>query len=91
MKKTVWLKLGGMKVKETDDWMLLLGVPHDIEADIITGLLEAEGIPVRKTYSGIGQFMHMAAGKAGWTELWVPRSRWEEARIILESEWEGLN
>lgn len=71
-------------MKDSDSWEYLLGVPNETEADVIIGLLEGEAsIPVRKVHPAIDQFMYVAAGTVTWVELWVPKSRLEEARTIL--------
>ncbi len=67
------------------EWAMLVEAENDIEADIITGLLTENGIPVRKEdsspYTGA---MRVIGGLAYEVKILVPSSLLENARILLQ-------
>jgi len=72
---------------EKADWALLGDFGATYEADIIASLLESAGIPVLRQGTETGMF---GPGFVGSTplgvQLFVPRSRLEEAQAVLEAE-----
>ena len=71
---------------ENEGWEHLVFLYNEMEADIVTGLLETEGIPVVKTYKGMGILHKVYTGKATGVDLFVPREKLELARKLLEDE-----
>lgn len=66
-------------------WTKLADALNEMEATMIIGLLENEGIPTRKKYSGINQYLKIVMGPVVALEIWVPADREEEARNIIEA------
>jgi hypothetical protein len=62
----------------------------ETEADIVSGLLETEGIPVVKTYKGMGILHKVYTGKATGVDLFVPQRKLALARKLLEEQVKGL-
>ena len=71
-------------------WEHLVFMYSETEADIVTGLLESEGIPVVKTYKGMGILHKVYTGKATGVDLFVPRQKLEQARRLLEEQVKDL-
>jgi len=69
---------------ETMEWVKLASVRNDMEADLLGGLLDGEGIPVQKKYPRAGQYLKVFLGPVVEVEVWVPVTREEEARRVLE-------
>lgn len=65
------------------EWVKVASVRNDLEADILTGLLEGEGVPVQKRYPRAGQYLKVFLGPVVEVELWVPAGREAEARRIM--------
>lgn len=65
------------------EWVKLASVRNDLEADLLGGLLEGEGIPVQKRYPRAGQYLKVFLGPVVEVEVWVPVAREEEARRVL--------
>ena len=70
---------------ETPDWIVLYTLSSDIEADIITGILENENIPVQKNYPGINPMLKITLGNPLNVELLVPKALAEEAWELIET------
>ena len=78
------------KPGDDGDWEHLVFLYSETEADIVTGLLETEGIPVVKTYKGIGILHKVYTGKATGVDLFVRREKLEQAKKLLGSEAKDL-
>lgn len=68
-------------------WSYLISVNSEIEADIITGLLEEAQIPVRKKYPG---GLKASYGIINGVEVWIPSDCFEQARELLNTLPQGL-
>ena len=72
-------------MSESQDWVFLIEVDHDLEADIIIGFLQEHGIPSRKAdsspYTGA---MRVIGGLAYEVQIYVPMSFLEQAKGYLE-------
>lgn len=71
-------------------WEKLLSALNDLEADMICGLLENEGILTQRKYSGINQYLKIVMGPVVEVEIWVPYDRITEARQIIEAFSKGV-
>ncbi|MDD2572956.1 MAG: DUF2007 domain-containing protein [Bacillota bacterium] len=70
---------------ERGDWEHLVFLYSEMEADIVRGLLETAGIPVIKTYKGMGVLHKVYTGKATGVDLYVPAERLVQAKELLEA------
>lgn len=61
-------------------WVYLCGAAQEIEAGIITGLLEEQKIPARKVYLGAGEFTRIASGLTSGIEIYVPQEYLTDAK-----------
>ncbi|NLY39977.1 MAG: DUF2007 domain-containing protein [Firmicutes bacterium] len=69
-----------------EQWVFLVEAYNDVEAQIILGLLESEGIPARKEDSDpFTGAMRVLGGQAYEINILVPPSRLEQARALLRS------
>lgn len=66
-------------------WVFLTNVLTEVEADIIFGLLEQEGIPAQKAYPGVGN-LKAAYGLINGVEIYVPKDYVEQAKDILSAD-----
>lgn len=71
---------------ENGAWEHLVFLYNEMEADIVTGLLETEGIPVIKTYKGMGVLHKVYTGKATVVDLFVPAERLAQAKELLAAQ-----
>ena len=71
-------------------WAVLDEVGGTLNAELIKGLLEAQGVPVILSQEGAGHSVYaMNVGSLGQVQLLVPEDRLEEARQILEDYYAG--
>jgi hypothetical protein len=68
-------------------WAFLISVTTDVEADILSGLLEQENIPAKKLYPGIGN-LKATYGLISGVDVYVPDNLILQAKAILESSFE---
>ncbi|KLU58895.1 hypothetical protein CEB3_c49130 [Peptococcaceae bacterium CEB3] len=64
-------------------WVLVYGVAQEVEADIVLGLLQEEGIPALKRYPGAGGFLKLAYGLTSGVDIYVPASEAARAGRLL--------
>ncbi|OAT85210.1 putative signal transducing protein [Desulfotomaculum copahuensis] len=64
-------------------WEKLCVAANEIEAGMIAGLLENEGIPVDLTYSGINNYLKIFMGPVVAVEIRVPAGKVRGAREIV--------
>ncbi len=69
-----------------NNWVLLVEANNDVEADIICGFLQDNGIPTRKAdsspYTGA---MRVIGGQAVEVQVFVPEPFLEQARGLIAS------
>jgi hypothetical protein len=61
---------------------------HDLdraEAEVLRGVLEAQGIPSALSQEAAGSVIPVTVGAFGVVDLLVPASRLEEARRVVEA------
>ncbi len=66
-------------------WKKLLTAHNDLEAEMICGLLNGEGIPTQRRYKGVDQYLKIIMGPVVAVEIWVPEEHIEEALAIVKS------
>lgn len=64
-------------------WVFLKSTLNDIEADVISGLLEANGIPTMRKYPNISGLAKIYLGSSFGVEIYVPNEHLEEARLLI--------
>jgi len=67
----------------TDEQLVTVHVATQMEAQIIKGRLESEGIPVLLSYESAGLVYGITVDGLGEVKIMVPRRLVEEAREIL--------
>lgn len=72
--------------EEGGDWEFLVYLFNETEADIVIALLETAEISVVKTYKRMGILQKVYTGKASGVDLYVPKSKVEQARELLKAE-----
>jgi Putative prokaryotic signal transducing protein len=76
--------------EDTEDWVEVASTGDDAEAEIIAGLLESEDIPVE--IQGAPSPFPEDLGALGFTKVFVPPDRAEEARtLIAERERDAIS
>lgn len=69
-----------------DDWVFLVEAFNDVEADIICGMLETNGIPTRKEdRDSITGAFRVIGGQAMEVQVKVPRELLDKARELLRT------
>ena len=72
-----------------EEQLVTVRVARQIEAQIIKGRLESEGIPVLLSYESAGLVYGLTVDGMGEVRIMVPTSVAEEARAILEMNEDG--
>jgi Putative prokaryotic signal transducing protein len=67
-----------------DEWVVLEYVPGDLQAEILRGLLEAQGIPVFMSQESAGRAIGLTVGPLGEVTLLVRAEDLQEAQRVLE-------
>ncbi len=71
-------------------WSVLDEVGGTLIAELLKGLLEAQGIPVVLSQEGAGHYAYaMSIGSLGQVQILVPDDRLTEARQILADYYAG--
>ena len=72
-----------------DEWVLVDKVQGQLQAEILKGLLEAQGVTVWLNAQGAAHAYAVSVGTLGAVELLVPSSAVNQARQILEAYYRG--
>jgi hypothetical protein len=72
------------------DWVVIDTVPGDLQAEILRGFLEAQGIPVLLSQEGAGRAIGLSVGPLGEVEILVPEQNHLEAMRLLADYRAGL-
>jgi hypothetical protein len=68
-----------------DSWELLEEVPGTALAEMLRGLLEAQGIQVLLSQEGLGHSVYtVTVGIMGEVQILVPKSQLESARKVID-------
>ncbi len=70
-------------------WVEVESVPGMLQAEILRGLLESMGVPVRLSHQAAGTALGLGVGPLAQVDLLVPTSHQEEAERILEDYYAG--
>ena len=72
-----------------EEWVLVDKVQGQLQAEMIKGLLEAQGIMVYLNPQGAARAYAVTVGTLGAVEVLVPSSAAEQARQVLEAYYRG--
>jgi hypothetical protein len=67
-----------------DEWVLVEKAQGQLPAEILKGLLEAQGITVWLNQEGAAHAYAIEIGSLGTVEILVPSSMAEQARYVLD-------
>jgi len=75
-----------MKQANTEPkWQFLTTISGDLQAELIRGLLQSQGVDVLMFQEGAGRSVyHVTIGPLADVELMVPSSQYQVARQVLE-------
>jgi hypothetical protein len=71
------------------EWVLLEKVQGQFQAEILKGLLEAQGITVYLNQEGAAHAYAVEVGTLGMVEILVPSGMIKDARQVLEAYYRG--
>jgi len=74
-----------------EKWEILDEVSGSIDAEIVRGLLESQGIKVILSQEGAGRAIGLTIGSMGGTQILVPLKQLAEAQEILEDYYRSRN
>ena len=69
----------------TNEKLSVIAVARQIEAQIIKGRLESEGIPVLLSYESAGLVYGLTINGLGEVKIMVPEHMAKEARLLLDT------
>jgi hypothetical protein len=72
-----------------EEWVLVDKIQGQFQAEIIKGLLEAQGIQVWLNAQGAARAYAVSVGTLGAVELLVPSSQTVQAREVLDEYYRG--
>ncbi len=72
-----------------EEWVLVEKVQGQLQAELLKGLLEAQGIRVWLNQQGAAHAYAVAVGTLGMVEILVPNSEEERAKQVLEDYYRG--
>jgi hypothetical protein len=73
----------------SEEWVLLEKIEGQPQAEILKGLLEAQGIKVWLNAQGASHAYAVTVGTLGLVELLVPSSAAAQARQVLDAYYRG--
>ena len=66
------------------DWINIYSAAGLLEANILKGFLEAQGLQVLLSQESVGRILGLSAGKLGIVEVLVPESQVIEAKKLID-------
>jgi hypothetical protein len=72
-----------------ENWEIVAEVYGEIQAELLRGLLEAQGIPVTLNQEGAGRAYGINVGSLGMVQIMVPSHHSAEARQVLDDYQSG--
>ncbi len=67
------------------EWITLIDVFDRLEAEILKGALEAQGIPCKLFQEGVSHYIYPVSGPMGRIQVCVPGEKMQEAQQWLEA------
>jgi len=71
------------------DWVVVEKVAGELKAELLRGLLEAQGIPTRLVQEGVGRAVGLTVGPMGEVEIMVPTQNRSQARHVIAQYYAG--
>ena len=68
-----------------EQWEVVDSVSGDLNAEMLRGLLEAQGIPVNLSQEGVARAYGLGVGPLAEVEIMVPDTYVREAEKVIES------
>ena len=65
-------------------WQFVTSVQGELQAEVIRGLLEAQGIPVNLSQEGVARAYGLGVGPLSEVEIFVPLDYVQAAKKVLE-------
>ncbi len=75
-----------MSIESTGDKLSVIAIARQIEAQIIKGRLESEGIPVLLSYESAGLVYGLTIDGLGEVKVMVPEHLAKEAKSLLDTK-----
>jgi len=72
-----------------EEWVLVEKVQGQLQAEILKGLLEAQGVRVWLNQEGLAHSYAVTVGTLGLVEVLVPNSEVEQAKQVLQAYQRG--
>ena len=66
-------------------WESVISVQGEFQAEILRGLLEAQGIPVQLSQEGVARIYGLGVGPLAEVEILVPDNYMQAAKAVIES------
>jgi len=73
-----------------DEWVVIENVSGDLQAEILRGLLEAQGVPVLLSRESAGRAIGLSVGPLGEVVILVHAENLQEAQRVLADYHSGL-
>lgn len=74
---------------DQDDWIVVGQVNGNLEAEMLRGLLEAQGVEARISQEGAGKALGLGIGRLGEVQILTRAYDQEIAREIMEKYYAG--
>jgi hypothetical protein len=71
------------------NWVVLVKVAGELQAELLRGLLESQDIPVRLLQEGAARAVGLTVGPLGEVEIMVPNRNLSQARSVLARYYRG--
>jgi hypothetical protein len=79
----------GAEAMANDRWEILIEISGELEAELLRGLLEAQGIPAILNQESAGRAYGLGVGPLGVVQILVPETALANARQILDDYYAG--
>jgi len=73
----------------TSNWVTAFAVQGELQAEILRGLLEAQGVPVQLSQESAARIYGLGAGPTAAVEFLVPEDKLDEAQNIFNDYKQG--
>jgi len=69
----------------TENWVSVITVQGELQAEILRGLLEAQGVPVQLSGEGVARVYGLTAGPLAEVDLLVPETKLLDAQEVIRA------
>jgi hypothetical protein len=73
-----------------ENWEVAHEVSGELQAELLRGLLDAQGVPARLSQEGAGRAYGINVGRLGQVQILVPTSHLDRARSIINDYYAGV-